>query len=143
MNFAYADSPYLGCCGLYGHRHEAPFGCWDEPETHALLIANMMTVRVDPIDIDTETTCYGCNDEPASTCVSASACVVVLCHAPVAESELRRRVTGPAEAKSMAPCECCGFPSYLAAIDGVCLACSEGSHPMNGRCAREHLVGGS
>ena len=41
--FAYADPPYLGCCRLYGHHHPEggrPFDgrCWDEPETHRLLI---------------------------------------------------------------------------------------------------------
>lgn len=35
---AFADPPYLGCCGLYGHRHEAPYGCWNDPETHHQLI---------------------------------------------------------------------------------------------------------
>lgn len=34
MRFAYADPPYLGCCNLYGHRHEKPWGCWDDPHTH-------------------------------------------------------------------------------------------------------------
>jgi len=42
-SFAFADPPYLGCCKLYGHHHPAgdrPFDgrCWDEPETHQLLI---------------------------------------------------------------------------------------------------------
>lgn len=41
MRFAYADQPYLGCCDLYGHRHEAPYGCWDDPETHRHLIHNL------------------------------------------------------------------------------------------------------
>jgi hypothetical protein len=41
LNFAYADSPYLGCCSLYGHRHEEPFGCWDDPETHRALIRKL------------------------------------------------------------------------------------------------------
>lgn len=37
MNLAYADPPYLGCCGLYDHYH--PDGrCWDDLETHRLLI---------------------------------------------------------------------------------------------------------
>jgi hypothetical protein len=43
MRLAYADPPYLGCCGLYGHRHEAPWGCWDEVETHAELLAHLDT----------------------------------------------------------------------------------------------------
>jgi hypothetical protein len=38
MIFAYADPPYLGCCGLYDHHHEEPFGCWDDAETHASLV---------------------------------------------------------------------------------------------------------
>lgn len=38
---AYADPPYLGCCKLYGHRHEAPYGCWDDPETHQALINDL------------------------------------------------------------------------------------------------------
>lgn len=44
MRFAYADPPYLGCCGLYGHRHEAPYGCWDDPDTH-LLLRDMLAVH--------------------------------------------------------------------------------------------------
>ncbi len=40
MRFAYADPPYLGCCKLYDHHH--PDGrCWDEPETHRLLIERL------------------------------------------------------------------------------------------------------
>ena len=50
QRLAYADPPYLGCCGLYGHRHEvgdwsggaalldADYGCWDRIETHRDLI---------------------------------------------------------------------------------------------------------
>lgn len=38
--FAYADPPYLGCCRLYDHFH--PDGrCWDEPETHRLLVERL------------------------------------------------------------------------------------------------------
>ncbi len=38
--FAYADPPYLGMCGRYDHDH--PDGrCWDEPETHRLLIERL------------------------------------------------------------------------------------------------------
>lgn len=37
LRCAYGDSPYLGCCGLYGHVHEgenpALYGCWDELDT--------------------------------------------------------------------------------------------------------------
>ena len=38
MKLAYADPPYLGCCNLYGHRHEEPWGCWDDPAEHARLM---------------------------------------------------------------------------------------------------------
>jgi hypothetical protein len=41
MKLAYADPPYLGCCGLYSHRHEAPYGCWDDPDTHRELIQRL------------------------------------------------------------------------------------------------------
>lgn len=41
MIFAYADPPYLGCCGLYQHFH--PDGqCWDDPSTHETLIARLV-----------------------------------------------------------------------------------------------------
>jgi len=36
MKVAYADPPYLGCCGLYGHRHDD--GCWNDVATHRALI---------------------------------------------------------------------------------------------------------
>jgi len=40
MKFAYADPPYLGCCGLYDHYH--PDGkCWDDVATHAALIGRL------------------------------------------------------------------------------------------------------
>jgi hypothetical protein len=40
VNFAYADPPYLGCCSLYQHFH--PDGrCWDDAETHRLLIERL------------------------------------------------------------------------------------------------------
>ena len=39
MRVAYADPPYLGCCGLYGHRHDD--GCWNHVETHNGLIARL------------------------------------------------------------------------------------------------------
>jgi len=40
MRFAYADPPYYGCCRLYGHFH--PDGlCWDDLDTHRLLIATL------------------------------------------------------------------------------------------------------
>jgi hypothetical protein len=38
---AYADPPYLGCCGRYEHRHEEPWGCWDEPMTHVRLFDHL------------------------------------------------------------------------------------------------------
>lgn len=43
MHFAYADPPYLGCCGRYDHRHErGPWWmggyCWDHVTTHRDLI---------------------------------------------------------------------------------------------------------
>lgn len=42
MRLAYADPPYLGCCKLYDHLH--PDGlCWDDPATHAALIARLVT----------------------------------------------------------------------------------------------------
>lgn len=41
MRFAYADPPYLGRCGLYDHRHEPPWDCWDEPATHRALIDSL------------------------------------------------------------------------------------------------------
>lgn len=40
MKFAYADPPYYGCCNLYDHYH--PDGrCWDDLETHRLLIERL------------------------------------------------------------------------------------------------------
>lgn len=40
MKLAYADPPYLGCCNLYDHYH--PDGlCWDDLETHRLLIQRL------------------------------------------------------------------------------------------------------
>jgi hypothetical protein len=41
VRFAYADPPYLGCCRLYDHDHREPFGCWDRPEAHRLLIEQL------------------------------------------------------------------------------------------------------
>lgn len=41
MKLAYADPPYLGCCKLYGHEHGDDGRCWDEMETHRLLIARL------------------------------------------------------------------------------------------------------
>lgn len=41
MRLAYADPPYLGCCGLYGHDHRAPYGCWDDPFAHWQLLVNL------------------------------------------------------------------------------------------------------
>lgn len=40
LSVAYADPPYLGCCALYSHYH--PDGrCWDDVETHRLLIERL------------------------------------------------------------------------------------------------------
>ena len=38
LHLAYADPPYLGQCSRYEHRHEDPWGCWDEPRTHRELL---------------------------------------------------------------------------------------------------------
>lgn len=40
--FAYADPPYLGCCGLYEHYHGVDgTACWDRLGTHAALIERL------------------------------------------------------------------------------------------------------
>lgn len=39
MKVAYADPPYLGCCGLYKHRHDN--GCWDDIETYQWLLQRL------------------------------------------------------------------------------------------------------
>lgn len=41
VKFAYADPPYLGCCKLYEHFHGDDGRCWDEPDTHRLLIDHL------------------------------------------------------------------------------------------------------
>jgi len=42
VKFGYGDPPYYGMCGKhYGHRHEAPFGCWDDKETHRQLVGHL------------------------------------------------------------------------------------------------------
>ena len=41
MRLAYADPPYLGCCGKYGHHHQEPYGCWDDPDTHESLLSRL------------------------------------------------------------------------------------------------------
>ena len=41
MRLAYADPPYLGCCGRYGHRHEEPYGCWDVRGTWGDLLVTL------------------------------------------------------------------------------------------------------
>lgn len=42
MRIAYADPPYLGCCGRYDHYH--PDGrCWNDLETHRLLIDRLQS----------------------------------------------------------------------------------------------------
>lgn len=38
MRFAYADPPYLDKCGLYDHFHGTDGRCWDDLDTHRLLI---------------------------------------------------------------------------------------------------------
>lgn len=40
--YAYADPPYLGCCGLYDHFHGDSGRCWDDPETHLSLIDRLV-----------------------------------------------------------------------------------------------------
>jgi hypothetical protein len=40
VRFAFADPPYLGCCGLYGHAHHGG-GCWDDLATHAQLVERL------------------------------------------------------------------------------------------------------
>lgn len=40
MRFAYADPPYLGCCGRYDHQHHGG-GCWDDPATHRQLVERL------------------------------------------------------------------------------------------------------
>lgn len=47
MRFAYADPPYLSCCGLYGHHHGDDDRCWDDPETHRALIERLQTAFPD------------------------------------------------------------------------------------------------
>ena len=41
LRLAYADPPYLGCCKLYGHRHEEPWGCWDDVDTQIELMVDL------------------------------------------------------------------------------------------------------
>lgn len=41
LKLAYADPPYLGQCVKYGHRHEPPYGCWDENRTHRNLLRHL------------------------------------------------------------------------------------------------------
>lgn len=41
MRAAYADPPYLGCCGYYDHEHGDDDRCWDEPLTHSVLIGRL------------------------------------------------------------------------------------------------------
>ncbi len=43
MRFAYADPPYLGCCGLYDHFHGDDGLCWDDPATHRKLVDRLVT----------------------------------------------------------------------------------------------------
>jgi hypothetical protein len=41
--YAYADPPYLGCCKLYDHFHGDDGRCWDDPETHRVLIDRLVS----------------------------------------------------------------------------------------------------
>jgi hypothetical protein len=41
LKLAYADPPYLGCCKIYGHRHQKPYGCWDDPTTHMRVLEDL------------------------------------------------------------------------------------------------------
>lgn len=47
LKMAFADPPYLGCCSKYDHEHNdagtMPWDgrCWDDPETHRLLLAHV------------------------------------------------------------------------------------------------------
>ena len=41
VRYAYADPPYLGCCGHYGHNHGDDGRCWDVLTTHALLVERL------------------------------------------------------------------------------------------------------
>lgn len=41
MRFAYADPPYLGCCGLYDHFHGDDGRCWDDVLTHRRLMERL------------------------------------------------------------------------------------------------------
>jgi hypothetical protein len=41
MKLVYADPPYFGCCALYGHHHQQPYGCWDDLATHKTLIGHL------------------------------------------------------------------------------------------------------
>lgn len=43
LRFAFADPPYLGMCGRYDHDHGGDGRCWDDPETHRLLIERLET----------------------------------------------------------------------------------------------------
>lgn len=43
LRLAYADPPYYGSCRRYGHRHEAPWGCWDDLDTHRALFDHLAT----------------------------------------------------------------------------------------------------
>lgn len=42
LRLAYADPPYYGSCVRYGHHHEAPYGCWDDLNTHSVLIDHLL-----------------------------------------------------------------------------------------------------
>src|SRR5689334_2700139 len=58
LRMAYADPPYLGCCGLYDHHH--PDGkCWDNPETHHDLIYRLLTEYEDGFALSLSTPSLG------------------------------------------------------------------------------------
>lgn len=41
MKFGYADPPYLGRCGRYGHRHRL-WGCFDRPATQRRVVRHLI-----------------------------------------------------------------------------------------------------
>ncbi len=41
VKLAFADPPYLGCCGLYDHFHGDDGRCWDELATHEALLCRL------------------------------------------------------------------------------------------------------
>jgi hypothetical protein len=41
VRFAYADPPYLGCCQKYDHFHGDDGRCWNDVDTHRLLLERL------------------------------------------------------------------------------------------------------